>query len=229
MEAAPGLARLDVVDACVDLRVEVAEALGHGLDALVGLAGGGEEPLALGDVAVAHGIGELGRLRRERADLGLDVPVVAGGGGVELRVARRSRRPGHDQRARRVARRRAADAVLPGLEVEREAARQPVRQILALAQDQRAVEDLELGQVRALVDDLERLRAGGGLQRLRAAVAGERDGDLAAVALVVAAAAGCKRRRDGEGREAEEDGAAHVGRALAVAGTRRRQRSGQRT
>ena len=54
----------DVALADVDGGVEVAEALGDGLDRLVVVAGGGEQRLGLGDVAGLDG----GRERRDGGD-----------------------------------------------------------------------------------------------------------------------------------------------------------------
>src|SRR4029079_9253639 len=89
--------------------------------------------------------------------------------------------------------------VAPGLEVERERARQPVGDVLLLAQDLRALLDLELGRlVAALVRDLERGRAGRGRQLgRRATVVRQRDRHLLAALGVVAAAARSKQEHGG--------------------------------
>ena len=145
----------------VDGGIEAAEALGHRLDALVAHARGRVELLGLLDVAGADGVGERLRGRPQRDDLVAHVTVVTPHGGVELRVGLRLLGlPGDDEDA--LGRALAAERhVAAGLEVERERTRQPVGDVLLLAQDLRALLDLELRRlVAALVRDLERGRAG---------------------------------------------------------------------
>ncbi len=86
VETRPLLALRDVVDAGVDVRIEVAEALGHRLDRLVGDARGGELRLGLLDVAGLHGGHERLDLRDEVLGLRRHVALIAGGRPGQERV-----------------------------------------------------------------------------------------------------------------------------------------------
>ena len=107
----------------------------------------------------------------------MDVAVVARDRRLQLRVGARGDRLAadaqHAGRGRRAA--RAAERVLAGLERQRERARQARDEVLLLAQDARALEDLELAHAAgAGVGDLERRAAGVELERRgRAAGVGE--------------------------------------------------------
>ena len=84
MPAAPGGAGLDVGLAQVEQRVEVAERLGDGLDALPVHAGVGVQGACLVVVAGGVGVGERLGAGDERAHLVLDVGDVLGVGGGDL-------------------------------------------------------------------------------------------------------------------------------------------------
>ena len=146
---------LDVVDAGVDRRVEVAEALGDGLDPLVVDAGRSVELLGLREVTRADRVGE--RLRRGDQLPGLRLHVV----GVPrdalaqllVDLGRRGRRglraAGDLERHGLVLGTGAVDAVVAGVEVERERARQAGAEVLPLGEDPAGVVD-ELGLVDGL-------------------------------------------------------------------------------
>jgi hypothetical protein len=226
VEPGPALPRGDVIGARVDRRVERAEALGHRLDALVGDAGGSVEALGLREVARAHGVGERVRPHLQVGHLRVHVAVVAAHGGGELGVGRGARGlSGYLEHAlwRPLA---APDLVAAGVEVEREAAREALGDVLLLAEDAVALQALELGRLAgALVRGLERRRAGRDAQlQRRAAGVGELDRDLApALVLVVLAARGQRDR----GQRGDQQG--EVPHAVWGAGARGRDRCGQST
>ena len=94
MEARPRLALLDVVDARVDVGIEVAEALRDRLDRLVGHARGRELLLGLLDVTRLDGGDERLDLRSTSIlRLRRDVALVAGDGAFQQRVGGARRPP----------------------------------------------------------------------------------------------------------------------------------------
>ena len=142
VEARPLLARVEVVDAGVDARVEVAEGLGDGLDRLVGLARRGEQRLSRGDVARPQRLREGVRARDEQRRLAFQIAAV---GGDARRCAgdRPLPRAGHDQRGRpRPPEHRSVYA--PGCSVSENCAVDAGGEVLGLGQDAAAVEDLVL-------------------------------------------------------------------------------------
>ena len=141
----------------------------------------GELRLGLVDVARLDGGGEGPHALDQHDGLRVDVAVVAGDRGLQLRVGAGGDRLAADAQhaGRGGLAARAAERVLAGLERERERARQARDQVLLLAQDARAFEDLELADpAGAGVGDIERHPPGVELQRRgRAAGVGELEGD----------------------------------------------------
>ena len=88
VEAGPPRAGSHVVDASVDLGIEVAEGLGHRLDRLVVAAGDREELPGPGEIAGPDCLGELLDSRREGRRLALDIRAVAPHSDNELGLCR---------------------------------------------------------------------------------------------------------------------------------------------
>ena len=168
----------DVVHAGVDLRVEVAEALGDRLDRLVVEPRRAEEVLGLGELARAQRGGEPLRRVDEVAGLLPDVVLVVRDRRREQRVVglRPGGGPGHGELAVVALRvpERAVERVLAGLQVQREVRRQSRREVLALAHDDPVgVLELDLVGLRARRvrrDDLHRARLDLGVRGRAAAV-----------------------------------------------------------
>jgi hypothetical protein len=197
------------------LGVEVAEALRDGLDALPVGPGHREQRLRVLDLARLDRVGELGGLGEQAVGLGVDVALVALGRLGELGVGVRGllaiTRHGE----------LAADAVAlhaglaRGLELARlgDLDDQPPGEagtdVLHLAEDPVALgEQVELGDLGALVGDLERHVAGvrGGAGDL-AGVVGGLDGDRS----VGAGGRGLVAARGGEQQQGAEGGGAEGG------------------
>jgi hypothetical protein len=228
----------DVAGSGVDRRVELPEALSHGLDPLVRDARLHVGGLRAPEVTGAQFLDEPAGLGDEQARLRLDVLPVASdrgaGRGRRLRPATRD-----DERAALGLRAGAVHREAPGLQRQREVAGQPGSEILDLAEDPVAVEDLELRHgIGAVVDDLERHRPGGERQLLRlAALVGQPDVDRATavtrILLAPAAACGQRERRRDARRGQQRSAGGHAGRP-AGSGCRARSRrsrspDGQRT
>ena len=198
-----------VVEAAVDPRVEVAEGLGDGLDALVVQAGRRVEEPGPGEVAGTHRVGEGGRGRHEVGDLGPHVGAIPLGGGDEggaLVPVRHRLAPGHGERPGVLVGAGAPQQVGALGQGEREPAAEPRGEVLLLRQDLLAagVEQLGLGhRVGTRVGDGHVHRAGLDRGRgRRAPRGGERDRHLGgarpARGRVLAGAAGAPRHEDQE-------------------------------
>ena len=183
----------DVVGAGVDARVEVAEALGHGLDALVGHTRLRVRAPGGGDVAAGQRGAQRPDAGHQRSGLALEegpvaVRPLAAAPGASAAAARA---PVTVSEASSCSAAGAAQRVAAGLEGEREALGQAVGDVLDLGQRPAALDDLVLGRPRrALVGDDEGRRAGGELQRRRRA---PRVGDRHVDGPPAAAAAGDRR------------------------------------
>jgi hypothetical protein len=168
-------ARLDVVHAGVDLRVQVAERLRDRLDPLPVRPRDREQRLGLGDVTGLDGVDELGGLLLQRDRLGVHVALVGDGGllqrgvGVDLR----GRVTGDGQVAADAVadHARLADRlVLAGRELHDQVALEAGADVLDLAHHAVALGvHVELSDLAATVGDRE--RAGPGLHVPAAQVA----------------------------------------------------------
>ncbi len=225
----PLLARLEVGLAGVHHRVQVAEGLRHGLDALpVRARDRVERPrrvVVAGLVELHELLGLLQQLRRLVLDVRrvvgrglLDQGRVVGGRLSRLAVSRL----GHRELAADALAdhpRLAGGDVGAGRRREHELAVERGADVLDLADDAQAVvaEQVELGDVVAAVGHVERERAGGRLGGGQVArVVGRRDGDAARVARAVVGGArvgvlgAAGEGRDGhQGQHGEETGGAH--------------------
>ena len=128
----PGLR--DVVGARVDARVEVAEGLGHGLDALVGHARDGIRAPRRAEVAARQRGAQALHPGDQRGGLALQEGAVAVDAALQVgRERGAGARAAHRQRGVLVVRAGAAQRVAAGLQRQREAPRQPVGDVLDLA------------------------------------------------------------------------------------------------